>query len=72
MSSFWNTEVTAGQPLIEEALLKFFEDVKNAKPHPCSRGEHVISAKARYRLGIYPCANCGYPVDVRMPLSEVR
>lgn len=46
--------------------------MRDAPPHPCSLGQHLVSPRARYRPGWYPCANlCGQLVHVRIPLSEL-
>lgn len=53
-----------------EDFAKWAEYVKNAPPHPCSLGQHVISPKARFKPGTYMCGNCGSSVKVPYPLVE--
>lgn len=40
-------------------------------PHPCSLGQHLLNPRALYSTGTFHCAECGYPVDVTIPLSEL-
>jgi hypothetical protein len=72
--NFWDsakdTGATGGR-LTEEDLRATFEAIKNAPPHPCSLGNHVVSPRARYRPGWYVCGNCMMPVEIKIPLSEL-
>ena len=52
--------------LTREALDAAFEAIKNAPPHPCSLGQHVVSATAlREGWEWATCANCMRPVKLR-------
>jgi hypothetical protein len=71
MSDLFSTNPhTAGGPLTVEQLLAGIEAIKNMPPHPCSRGQHLLPARARYRPGWYVCGSCMAPVHVPIPLAE--
>ena len=60
-----NVETTAG-PLTREALDAAWEQAKNAPPHPCSLGKHVVSATALREGWEYAtCGNCYGLVKLR-------
>ena len=50
------------KPLTSETLRAAFDAIKNAPPHPCSLGQHVVGMKAYRRGGWTMCANCGRAV----------
>lgn len=67
--SLWNE---TGGKLTEESLMKAMKAIRDAPPHPCSLGQHVVNPKARYKIGWYVCVNCGAPVNIHTPLSEMH
>ena len=51
-------------PLTRQDMLDLFEDLKNAPPHPCKLGQHVVHPDAIRKGGWWSCASCGRPVKV--------
>lgn len=74
MMSFWNTPAVDPEPLTEEKFLAAMQKIRDQKPqpHPCSLGQHLVNPKALHTLGTYRCINCGAPVEVTVPLSEMH
>lgn len=71
--SFWDAARdadTVAKPLAADDLEHAFQQIRDAPPHPCSLGKHVLNPKALYSPGVYICGNCGTFVDVPYPLSE--
>lgn len=61
--TFWDGIASSPEPepLNEEALLRFIENVKSMPPDPCRLGKHVVSS-FEYDRGYGVCANCMRPV----------
>jgi hypothetical protein len=74
MNLWTANEVRSAETLTKESLLKACEKIRNEKPepHPCSRGAHLVTGRALYRIGDYRCINCGALVNVHTPLSEMH
>ncbi len=70
--NFWDAAVDADPvELTPDLLLKTADAIRNAPPHPCSLGRHVVSPRALHTPGVYICRNCMAAVGVPVPLSEL-
>lgn len=62
LEDFIKTNTTQGEGITREGLERAMEQIKNAPPHPCSLGRHVVSPDALRRGGWARCANCYRPI----------
>jgi hypothetical protein len=71
VTGFWDAPRDAEPGRLTPELLRRAADaIRDAPPHPCSLGQHVVHPDALYRPGTYVCGSCGGSVDVPFPLSE--
>jgi hypothetical protein len=58
-------------PALKHKLRQQFGKTYRARRHPCVEGRHLVAREALVRPGRYPCLDCGMPVHVDVPLSEL-
>ncbi len=60
---------TEGERLTPDLLKRTAEKIRSQPPPPPHR--HLLNPKALHTPGTYTCVECGQPVEVTIPLSEL-